>query len=161
MRRSRVGFLGVGWIGRNRMEAMIATGAIESAAVCDPNADMAAEAARIAGAPVSESLDAMLDLGLDGIVIASPSALHAGQAIRALERGVAVFCQKPLAHTVFEARQMRRAAEKAGVATQMGNQIQSHEVYRTAVKAIQSGVIAVISATMPEGTVSSAHDTRP
>ena len=113
MRRPRVGFLGVGWIGRNRMDAMIATGAIEAAAVCDPNAGMAAEAARIAGAPVADSFEAMLDLGLDGIVIASPSALHAEQAVRALERGVAVFCQKPLGRSALEVAGVIDAARAA------------------------------------------------
>src|SRR3954452_19263281 len=93
----RIGFLGTGWIGRHRMEAMLATGAVEAAAICDPSAECSAKAR--ASAPSAErldSLDDMLGLGLDGVVIATPSALHADQSIRALEAGTAVFCQKPL-----------------------------------------------------------------
>jgi predicted dehydrogenase len=58
--------------------------------------------------------------------------------------GKHVFCQKPLTHTVFEARQMRQAAKKYGVVTQMGNQIQSHEFYRTAVKLVCDGTVGKV-----------------
>jgi predicted dehydrogenase len=84
--RPRLGFLGVGWIGRNRLEAIEASGVADVAAVADPAVDGAAA-----------SLDELLEQELDGVVIATPSALHAEQAIAALEGGLAVFCQKPLA----------------------------------------------------------------
>jgi predicted dehydrogenase len=57
-----------------------------------------------------ESLEQLLDAGVDGVVIATPSALHARQAIHALERGVAVFCQKPLGRTAEETRAVVEAA---------------------------------------------------
>jgi predicted dehydrogenase len=62
---------------------------------------------------VTSSLDDLLALGLDGVVIATPSALHAEQAVRALERGAAVFCQKPLGRTAAEARRVVEAARAA------------------------------------------------
>jgi predicted dehydrogenase len=112
--RPRIGFLGVGWIGRNRMEAMVKTGAIEVAGIADPSAEMAAEARKLApGAVLAWDLDGLLDAGVDGVVIASPSALHAEQSIRALERGAAVFCQKPLGRTAAEARAVVNAARAA------------------------------------------------
>lgn len=110
----RVGFLGTGWIGRHRMQAMIETGAIEAVAYADPSDEMAAEAAKIApDAKRVDGLDGLLAEGLDGIVIATPSALHAEQSIRALEAGVAVFCQKPLGRTADEVRAVVDAARKA------------------------------------------------
>lgn len=113
-RRPRLGFLGVGWIGRHRMAAMIATGAIEAAAIADPSPEMAAEAQRLApAAKLVGSLDELLDAAVDGVVIATPSAMHAAQAIRALERGVAVFCQKPLGRTEAEVRAVVEAARAA------------------------------------------------
>ncbi|MFC3076684.1 Gfo/Idh/MocA family protein [Phenylobacterium terrae] len=113
-RRPRVGFLGVGWIGRHRMEGMLATGAIEAAAVADPSAEMAQEALRLApGAERVGGLDELLALDLDGLVIATPSALHAEQSIAALERGCAVFCQKPLGRTAREVRAVVDAARAA------------------------------------------------
>ena len=112
--RPRVGFLGVGWIGRHRMEAMVGTGAIEVAAVADPSDEMRAAAIAIApdAAPV-DTLEELLSQDLDGLVIASPSALHAEQSIRALEAGVAVFCQKPLGRTEAEVRAVVEAARAA------------------------------------------------
>ena len=112
--RPRVGFLGVGWIGRHRMEAMLATGLVEAAAIADPSPEMATEAARLApDAAIVGGLRELLDLGLDGIVIATPSALHAEQSIACLERGTAVFCQKPLGRTADEAAAVVAAARSA------------------------------------------------
>jgi predicted dehydrogenase len=112
--RPRLGFLGVGWIGRHRMEAMLKTGAVEAAAIADPSPEMAAEAGKLApGAALVSTLDDLLDAGVDGVVIATPSAMHAEQSIRALERGAAVFCQKPLGRTAAEARAVIDAARAA------------------------------------------------
>ncbi len=112
--RPRIGFLGVGWIGRNRMQAMADTGVIEVAAIADPSAEMAEEAAKIApAAEIVGGLDALLAAGVDGVVIATPSAMHASQSIRALDAGVAVFCQKPLGRTAEEAACVVAAARQA------------------------------------------------
>ncbi len=114
MRRPRIGFLGTGWIGRHRMEAMIATGAIEPVALCDPSPECIAEALTIApGARVLDSFDALLGSDLDGVVIATPSALHADQAIAALDRGLAVFCQKPIGRDAMEVDAVVDAARHA------------------------------------------------
>ena len=110
----RLGFLGTGWIGRNRMEAMLATGGASAAALCDPNPDMVQHAKTAAqSAQVVDSLDAMLALGVDGVVVATPSALHAEQCIQALEAGAAVFCQKPLGRNAAEVEAVLAAAERA------------------------------------------------
>jgi predicted dehydrogenase len=112
--KPRVGFLGVGWIGRHRMGAMLETGAIEAIGVADPSPEMTAQAlAHAPGAVAADGLDALLDLGLDGLVIATPSALHAEQSIRALECGVAVFCQKPLGRSAVEAQAVVDVARSA------------------------------------------------
>jgi predicted dehydrogenase len=110
----RLGFLGTGWIGRNRMEAMLATGGVQAVGICDPNADMAAQALELApGARLVCSVDELLDCELDGVVIATPSALHAEQCVAALERGIAVFCQKPLGRTAAEVQSVLDAARRA------------------------------------------------
>lgn len=95
----QLGFLGVGWVGRSRLEAIERSGAARVAAICDPALESAARP---------------LDYGaLDGVVIATPSALHAAQAVEALEHGVAVFCQKPLGRNADEARRVVEAARAA------------------------------------------------
>jgi predicted dehydrogenase len=112
--RPRIGFLGVGWIGRHRMQAILDTGAVDVVAVADPSEEMMAEAGRLA--PEAErvsTLNDILDAGVDGVVIATPSAMHAEQSIQALERGAAVFCQKPLGRTEGEVRGVVEAARRA------------------------------------------------
>ncbi|MDP8912404.1 MAG: Gfo/Idh/MocA family oxidoreductase [Pseudomonadota bacterium] len=96
------------------MEAMLRTGAIEAAAIADPASEMISEAAQLApGAQVVDGIDGLLNSGVDGIVIATPSAMHADQSIRALERGAAVFCQKPLGRSAAEAKAVVDAARTA------------------------------------------------
>ena len=100
--RPRLGFAGDGWIGRHRREAIEASGAAGVVAVADPGVD-----------GCLGSFEELLELDLDGIAIATPSALHSGQAIAALERGIAVFCQKPLGRDAAEAGRVVDAARRA------------------------------------------------
>jgi predicted dehydrogenase len=112
--RARLGFLGVGWIGRHRMEAILAAGGASAIAIADASPEACAEAAKLAPqAEILGGLDALLDAGVEGVVIATPSAMHAEQAIMALARGVAVFCQKPLGRTAAETRGVVEAARAA------------------------------------------------
>jgi predicted dehydrogenase len=114
VRKPRLGFLGVGWIGRNRMEAIVRSGNAEVAAIVDAAPEVARKALESApGARVVAGFSALLEEDLDGIVIATPSALHAEQSIAALRRGLAVFCQKPLGRTEQEVRAVVDAAQKA------------------------------------------------
>jgi predicted dehydrogenase len=110
----RLGFLGLGWIGQHRMQALRDEQACEVAAIADPAPDVRQRAQELApGAACVATLDELLRHDLDGIVIATPSALHAQQSLAALERGIAVFCQKPLARTAAENQAIIDAARKA------------------------------------------------
>ncbi|HET6433083.1 Gfo/Idh/MocA family oxidoreductase [Dyella sp.] len=93
----RLGFLGTGWIGRHRMQAVLDSGLATVAAIAEPDPGCLAEALAIApGAESCADLQGLLERDLDGVVIATPSAAHASQSMRALQCGVPVFCQKPL-----------------------------------------------------------------
>jgi predicted dehydrogenase len=110
----RLGFLGTGWIGRNRMEAMLGTGEAKAVAICDPNAEMAAQAQELApDAQVVRSFEELLACAPHGVVIATPSAFHAEQCIQAFEAGAAVFCQKPLGREASEVEAVLAAARNA------------------------------------------------
>jgi predicted dehydrogenase len=110
----RLGFLGVGWIGRHRMEAIADHGGAKIVAVADPSRENRdAACARAPGALACEHLGQLLEQPLDGVVIATPSALHAEHCIAALSRGLAVFCQKPLARNADETRRVVEAARTA------------------------------------------------
>ena len=108
----RLGFLGVGWIGRDRMKAVVASGLAEAALVADASPEAAEAAAAEVGAQVV-SPEELLTAGLDGVVIATPSALHAEQSLTALGHGAAVFCQKPLGRDAVETAAVVQAARRA------------------------------------------------
>jgi predicted dehydrogenase len=112
--KPRLGFLGVGWIGRKRLEAIAASEVAEIVAIADASLEAAREAASVApGCLLGSSLEALLEAGLDGVVIATPSAAHAEQSIAALEAGVPVFCQKPLGRTAQETARVVEVARAA------------------------------------------------
>ncbi|MEE2860627.1 MAG: Gfo/Idh/MocA family protein [Paracoccus sp. (in: a-proteobacteria)] len=112
--RPRIAFLGLGWIGRHRMQAMAEAGDIEIAALADPDPAAVAAAAELApDAATGNDLRVLLDQKPDGVVIATPSAMHAAQSIEALEAGAAVFCQKPLGRDASETAAVVQAARRA------------------------------------------------
>ncbi|HUR46899.1 MAG TPA: Gfo/Idh/MocA family oxidoreductase [Candidatus Saccharimonadales bacterium] len=109
--KPRLGFLGLGWIGRNRMESIVQSGLAEVVGIAEPAASLMAEAAKVSPtATHCSSLEELLELPLDGVVIATPSALHAKQSIVALEAGMHVFCQKPLGRDALETARVVDAA---------------------------------------------------
>ena len=110
----RLGFLGLGWIGQHRMQVLRDEQACRVVAVADPSPDVRERARQLAPeAAVAATLEELLQHELDGIVIATPSALHARQSLDALDRGLAVFCQKPLARTAAENKAIIDAARRA------------------------------------------------
>jgi predicted dehydrogenase len=96
------------------MQAIIEADVADVVAIADPSPEMAAEAQKLApDAKIVASLDDILDAQVDGVVIATPSAMHAEQSIRALSHGVAVFCQKPLGRTATETQAVIDAGRQA------------------------------------------------
>lgn len=81
---------------------------------------------------------------IDAIVCATPDHHHAGVVITAMRLGKHAYCEKPLAHNVWEARQMARVAKETGVATQMGNQGHSDEHIRNTCEWIWAGAIGAV-----------------
>jgi len=141
----RLGFLGVGWIGRNRMQALARDGLAQVAAVADPQAEALAAAAEVAPqARRAETLEELLEHDLDGIVIATPSALHAEQAVAALECGLAVFCQKPLARDAAETQRVLEAARAADRLLAVDLSYRHVEALRAAHRQVADGAIGQV-----------------
>jgi predicted dehydrogenase len=80
----------------------------------------------------------------DAVVVSTCEHTHALATMLALKHKKHVYCEKPLTHDVWEARQIRLAAEEAGVTTQMGIQIHAGENYRRVVELIRTGVIGAV-----------------
>ncbi|MBN2474486.1 MAG: Gfo/Idh/MocA family oxidoreductase [Pirellulales bacterium] len=82
---------------------------------------------------------------IDAMIIGAADHHHAPASIRAIRAGLHVYCEKPLTHTVHEARVVAEAAVKQGVATQMGTQIHAGENYRRVVEIVQSGALGDVT----------------
>ena len=82
---------------------------------------------------------------IDAVVVSTPDHNHALPALMAIRMGKHVYCQKPLTHTVFEARVLKEAAKAHGVCTQMGNQGSAENGLRRAVELVQAGIIGPVA----------------
>ena len=82
---------------------------------------------------------------IDAVVVSTADHHHAPASIRAIRNKMHVYCEKPLAHTVAEARIVTEEARKAGVATQLGTQIHAGENYRRVVEIIRSGALGDVT----------------
>lgn len=113
--KPKLAFTGVGWIGRHRMQAALESGLADVVGISDTSAECLAEALKLAPASKTSSSfeDTINDAGVDGVVIATPSALHRQQSVAAFEAGKAVFCQKPLGRNAEEVKAVVAAAKKA------------------------------------------------
>src|SRR5438067_5038604 len=86
-----------------------------------------------------------IDKGVDAVVVSTPDHSHCLPVVLALAAGKAVYCEKPLAHSVNEVRLMRRLAIEKKAVTQMGTQIHAENNYRRVVEIVQSGALGPVS----------------
>ena len=82
--------------------------------------------------------------GIDAVVVSTADHVHAVASVMAMKRGKHVYCEKPLSHSVYEARVVAETAAKAKVATQMGTQIHATDNYRRVVELVRSGAIGPV-----------------
>jgi predicted dehydrogenase len=145
LRHAAIGVGGKGW---GSLKVTAAKDNVECVAICDLDETNLARAAEMFPEARTyqdwrELLDKEQDR-IDALSITTPDHMHAPIAMSAIRRGKHVYCEKPLTHEVFEARQLTLAARRAGVVTQMGIQIHGCAEYRTAVRMLQDGVIGKI-----------------
>lgn len=140
-----IGVIGVAGRGRSNLNGVKSENIV---ALCDVDARNLAKAAEEFpnAKRYSDYRELLGQKDLDAVVISTPDHTHAVITVAALEKGKHVYCEKPLTHTVSEAREVLKAARQASVATQMGNQIHSHPSgnYRRVVEEIQSGSIGAV-----------------
>lgn len=146
-KKVRLAFLGVGWIGRNRMEGLAKSDAVEICGIADPSEDNLKAALEVApDAQRFSSYEELLESDVDGVVIATPSALHAEQSIQALNKGKAVFCQKPLARDAAETTAVIETARKNNLLLGVDLSYR-HTCFRKLYDIVQSGELGEIYAT--------------
>ncbi|MCR4413460.1 MAG: Gfo/Idh/MocA family oxidoreductase [Thermoguttaceae bacterium] len=140
--------LNIGIIGAGGRGAANASGvATENiVALCDTNDQNLGKAAeRFPKASRYQDWRKLLEQkNVDAVVISTPDHHHALAGVAAMKLGKHVYCEKPLAHSVHEARRMRETYLEKKVATQMGTQIHAENNYRRVVELIQSGAIGPV-----------------
>ncbi len=141
----RVGVIGIGGRGLNNLVEIEPSGGIV-AALCDVDDTRAAEARKKwPNVPFERDFRKLLDRkDLDAILVATPDHTHFPAAVMAMDAGKHVYCEKPLTHTVEEARILRNMAAAKKLQTQMGTQIHSGDNYRRVVEIIRAGVIGPV-----------------
>jgi len=142
----KIGLIGAGWYGMVITKAALKVGGVEVVAVCDVDSEhlksSADELEKLQGSRPKEYADYqdMLDQkGLEAVFIGSPPQWHALQFVAACEKGLDVYCEKPLAYDVEEGKAMVRAAEKAGNIVQVGFQRRQSEAFKRAAQMIKDG----------------------
>jgi len=144
----RLRIAGVGTTGRAGADlAELASQEIVALADVDDN-NMQKGSARYPGARKYRDFRIMLEKEaekIDAVCVGTPDHTHAPAAAMALRLGKPVYCEKPLTHTVFEARTLARLAKEKNLVTQMGNQIHASDNYRRVVELIQAGAIGPVA----------------
>ena len=116
-------------------------------ALCDVDQNvLARDAKQFPKAKLHADFRKMLETqrDIDAVVVATPDHLHAAVSIMAMKMGKHVHCQKPLTHSVHEARMMAKVAKESKVATQMGNQGQASEEARLISEFIWAGAVGTV-----------------
>ncbi|MFO0807874.1 MAG: Gfo/Idh/MocA family oxidoreductase [Gemmataceae bacterium] len=139
-----IAIVGSGGRGRGNLDSVASENIV---ALCDVNADaLSSAAAKHPKAAKFSDFRKVFDkpAAFDAVVVSTCEHTHYHAVMLALKHGKHVYCEKPLSHNVWEARQIREAAAKAKVSTQMGIQIHASDNYRRVVELIQGNVIGPV-----------------
>lgn len=137
----RIAVIGCGGRGGSNLKSVSSE---QIVALCDVNQqNLNRAAASHPGARVEKDFRRLFDNAseFDAVAVSTCEHTHAFATLPALQLGKHVYCEKPLTHSIYEARVIREAAARSGVATQMGTQIHAGDNYRRVVELVQSGAI--------------------
>jgi len=144
----RLGFACIGVGGKGSSDTDHVGGLGDVVALCDIDSKrLGTKAEKFPGAKTYSDFRKLLEElapKIDAVVVSTPDHTHAAAALMAMRLGKPVYCQKPLAHSPYEARLMRETAAERKLATQMGNQGTSHPGFRSGIELIRSGAIGPV-----------------
>lgn len=135
----RIGILGLGRIGAFHAETLSGLDTVESLVLADPFTDAAKTAAERFGAEVADSAEAVLAAGVDGVVVAAATDAHPALILAAVDAGVPVFCEKPVARTMTEGVEVLKAVQGSGVPVQIGYNRRFDAGFAAARAAVRAG----------------------
>lgn len=142
----RLAVVGAGPIGRRHLDAIAAAPACQAVAVVDP-APEGMQAAAAHGLPHYPDLAAMLDAVVpDGVIVATPNALHVPLARACVERGIPTLVEKPIADNLEAALSLAEASEAAGVPVLVGHHRRHNPIVQKARDVVRSGALGSLVA---------------
>ena len=141
MNPARIAVAGAGVIGLRHIEEIGTCDATRLVAIVDP-APRAVDVAAREGVPLFASLGELLESARpDGVILATPNALHVEQALECIAAAVPVLVEKPLAHTHAEGVRLCEAVERSGVKVLVGHHRRHSPILRKALEIVKSGVL--------------------
>jgi predicted dehydrogenase len=145
----RVAVASIGIGGRGADDTKDAAKNADLVAICDVDEDiLRASKKRYRKAKTYTDFRKLLDemgKSIDAVTVGTPDHIHAPASLMAMRMGKHCYCEKPLTHTIYEARLMAQVAREKNLATQMGNQGTSFGPLRKAAAVIKSGVLGPVS----------------
>ncbi len=141
----KVGIAGAGLIAGVHARAYGAAGGVRVVAIADPVPGKAEQLAATVGASALDSIDALLDADLDILSVCTPTPTHAALAIKGLEAGLHVLCEKPIARTSEDARRIVEAADSASGILMVGHVSRFEDDHRQAKQVVEAGYLGDIT----------------
>ena len=140
----RIGLAGVGRIGAFHAATLMGLDAVDEVVVADANVAAARQVAEELGLGFSADTDALLEAGIDGLVIATATPGHAPLLRQGIERGIPTFCEKPVAAALEETIDLARLAADSDTQVHVGFQRRFDNGYRNAKAAVDSGELGFV-----------------
>lgn len=141
---TRLGVIGLGRIGAFHVDTLSALNGIDQLVVADERPDVVAAVAAKYGAKPADSVEDLLDSGVDGVVVAAATPAHAELTLAAVGRGLPTFCEKPIAATAAESAHVAAAIARSGVPVQVGYQRRFDAAFAAAKKAVDAGSLGTL-----------------
>ncbi|OHB78386.1 MAG: dehydrogenase [Planctomycetes bacterium RBG_16_64_12] len=145
----RIGMASVGIGGKGSSDSADAGNSGDMVAICDIDTKrLEAAQERFPKAKLFTDFRKMLeemDKSIDAVTVSTPDHCHAPAGLMAMRMGKHCFCQKPMTHSIYEARLMGQVAKEKGVATEMGNQGTAEDGLRKAAALVQAGALGAVS----------------
>jgi predicted dehydrogenase len=141
MDRVRLGLIGMGLIGRRHAETLHALEECTLAAISDVDAATADTARSLGASHYGDYTEMLREEQLDGVIIATPNHLHASMGVACAERGLHLFVEKPITHTLPEADRLIEATRRHGVRMLVGHQRRFNPLLEAARDIVRGGAL--------------------
>lgn len=136
-----LGLIGLGRIGAFHTETLTGLPEVDELVITDERTEIVKQVADKFGATPVDSVAALFDSGIDGVVVAAATPAHAELTLAAVERGFPTFCEKPVASTAAESARVAAAIAASGVPVQIGYQRRFDAAFAAAKLTVDSGAL--------------------